>query len=156
MATTLTTDNIQTIDDLTAVISLVNADELILYSSADSAHRKIACSNLPTALGYMKLRSTVSASITTATTLTDTGLTVDVPAGKPFFIICRGGWTNNYCTELSVSNTYGVVFSKEYSGDGQQSFCASYCGYEPVSRTYALYAKYAGASSNTVYMYLFY
>ena len=70
MATTITTDNVKTIHALDAVTSLADADDLMVWDSTNSAHKKITRANLQTDIASRSEANLATlASITTAGTV---------------------------------------------------------------------------------------
>lgn len=77
MATTITTDNVKTIYALDAVTSLADADDLIVWDSTNSAHKKITRANLQTDIASRsKANLDTLAAITTAGTVLPDGKAV--------------------------------------------------------------------------------
>ena len=77
MATTITTDNVKTIYALDAVTSLADADDLIVWNSTNSAHKKITRANLQTDIASRSEANLETlAAITTAGTVLPDGKAV--------------------------------------------------------------------------------
>ena len=68
MATTITTDNVKTIHALDAVTSLADADNLIVWDSTNSAHKKITRADLQTDIASRSAGLTEAKATTTAGT----------------------------------------------------------------------------------------
>ena len=77
MATTITTDNVKTIYALDAVTSLADTDDLIVWDSTNSAHKKITRADLQTDIASRSEDNLATlAAITTAGTVLPDGKAV--------------------------------------------------------------------------------
>ena len=89
MATTITTDNVKTIYALDAVTSLADTDDLIVWDSTNSAHKKITRANLQTDIASR------SAGLTAAKATTKAGTAVLDAKAIADLMSVANTWTGN-------------------------------------------------------------
>src|SRR5574344_171332 len=129
MATTITTDNVKTIYALDAVTSLADADDLIVWDSTNSVHKKITRADLQTDIASRSEANLATlAAITTAGTILPDGKAV----GELYTYTCqrlRLHLLNNVLTSTGINVNGGennnmlliMMASHSFSGNGTAS-----------------------------------
>lgn len=129
MATTITTDNVKTIYALDAVTSLADADDLIVWDSTNSVHKKITRADLQTDIASRSEANLATlAAITTAGTILPDGKAV----GELYTYTCqrlRLRLLNNVLTSTGINVNAGennnmlliMMASHSFSGNGTAS-----------------------------------
>lgn len=96
----------------------------------------------------------VAQSITTSTTLTYTGVSVTIPAGKEFAILVKATYRNNEPLEIALSTSNSAIRTYNTVARSDSASTISFAGYTDASYigslTLYVWAKYASSGSNDI------
>ena len=93
-------------------------------------------------------------SITTSTTLTCTGVSVNIPAGKEFAILAKATYQNNEPLEIALSTSNTAIRSYNTVARSDNRSTISFAGYTDPdyigSLTLYVWARYASSGQNDI------